>query len=139
MPYRSEFDSRLRYTMTEIWTPNGLFVTDDHPDIVRLNTAARNYHPDLSVAVNKETGGICLFLSNPDYHKGMQPVFGWDHIPHETELIARLYRTDTRKHGDKILTDAWKEADRRKEEERKPVYEAAEEAAELIEFELRER
>ena len=125
--------------MSEIWTPKGLYRTSDHPDIERMNQVAKMYDPELSVAVNPDNGDICLFSENPNYYRGKQILFGWDHVPTDDELQARLYRTDMRRHGDKILTDAWKKADEVKKESQKEVDEATTHLAEVIEFEYRER
>ena len=119
----------------EIWTPRGTYHMEDHPELILLNRFAREIDPLLSIAVNRQTGDICLFYDSPAM--GQKPVFGWQRVPSLDELQEKIYKADTWRHGDSILTDAWKHGEKVRKEAQRPVEEAREEAAERIEFEVR--
>lgn len=125
--------------MTNIWTPRGMYYIEDTRELEELTRVARQYDPNLSVGMNRQTGDICLFVKNEQAFNGLKPLYGWQRMPSADELVARLYRTDIRRHGDKILTDAWAEGEVTRKKEMEPIVEAANEAAERIEFEVRPR
>lgn len=123
--------------INEIWTPRGVYFTEAHPDLDALDKHIKLADPNLSVAVNRNTGDVCVFRDSPGY--GKVPIVGWQRIPTVDEVVQKLYEMDAWRHGDKILTGSWAAHEKQKEEEKKPYYEAIQETAERFEYELRER
>lgn len=123
--------------MTSIWTPNGEFLTNRHPDIENLNRHVKMYDDGLSVGVHEQSGDICVFKDS-EMH-GKVAICGWQRIPTIDECIKKLYEIDTFRHGDTILTDAWAKDKEIRDAAQAEVDEVASDLKERIEFELRPR
>lgn len=120
----------------KIWLP-GKGEVD--PLVWKVNLAVKEYDERLSVGRNEESGEWCVFIKMPpggDWPE-LFPVLGLG--PQEPtdpeEVLRRIYKADTVRHGTKILNELNRGNDRRmKEKYDDPADEAAMLMAEVMDY-----
>lgn len=125
---------RVKQTETRIWTPEGQVPLD----VVRAKRVIEEYDENLTLGRHALTGDWCIWLKQgPD--KPPYPVIGLGpELPDESTIRERLFRADTRIHGDKILTDMRKKNEALEAEQRKASEDATGTAAEAYEWAARD-
>lgn len=105
----------------------------------RVDTAVNEYNDRLSFDRNRDTGDWCVFMRMPSPEPPL-PLFGFgDTIPEPDEVIKQLWKSDSLRHGDKILNQIVKEQEDRKRQYEYAASQASEESAEVLEHFLRKR
>lgn len=98
--------SRVKNEDPRFWTP-----TDDNApmDVMAAQRAVQEYNENLTLGKHLLTGDWCIWIKQgPD--KPPYPVIGiGPDLPTPEALQERLYKADTRIHGDRILTNMLKE------------------------------
>lgn len=118
-------------------TPTSIWVPPSHYDKMAVNVrmAVREYDPELNFGINEANGQWCIFMER---HGERIPILGFSGIPHPDDALKRLYQSDTRRHGSKILDDMNKHNEKLRAEKKYKVDEAAGELAEAAEYAARE-
>ena len=118
-------------------TPANIWVPPSHYDkmAVDVRLAVREYDPELNFGINEANGQWCIFMER---HGERIPILGFAGIPHPDDALKRLYNSDTRRHGSKILDDLNKHNEKIQAEKKYAVDEAAGELAEVAEYGARE-
>lgn len=121
---------RVKTSDTKIWTPEA----DAPPEVVAAKRAVETYNENLTLGKHLLTGDWCIWLKQgPD--KPPYPVIGLGpQLPSPEVISDRLYRADTRIHGDKILTDMLKSNETYEREQRYASEQATSIAAEAYEW-----
>ena len=103
----------------------------------RVDAAVKDYDERLMFAKNEETGDWCIFIKMPT-PAAPYPVLGFgDNIPTVDEARQRLRSTDTMRSGEAIYRDMVRSQEKYRANLKSKTDEAAEEAAEPIEFLMR--
>lgn len=115
---------------TAIWTPEGNVPLD----VLAAQRAVTEYNENLILGKHLLTGDWCIWIKQgPD--KPPFPVIGiGPDLPTPEVLTERLYKADTRIHGDRILTDMLKANEAHEKEQRRASDEATGIAAEAYEW-----
>jgi hypothetical protein len=115
---------------TAIWTPEA----EAPLDVRSAQRAVTEYNENLTLGKHLLTGDWCIWIKQgPD--KPPFPVIGLGpDLPTPEELTERLYKADTRIHGDRILTDMLKSNAAYEKEQRRTADEASGIAAEAYEW-----
>lgn len=127
--------NRVKNTDTRIWTPE----SDADQKTLAAKRAVESYNENLVLGRHLITGDWVIFIKQgPD--KPPFPVIGiGPDLPDDpADLTERLYRADTRIHGDRILTDMMKSNEAYMKEQRAAAEEATGMAAEAYEWASRD-
>jgi hypothetical protein len=116
---------------TNIWVPPSYY----DRQVASVSTAVREYDPELSFGLNEANGQWCIFMER---NGERIPLLGFQGIPHPDDALKRLYKSDTRRHGSKILDDMNDHNEKLRQEQLAKVHEAEGELAEVVEFGARE-
>lgn len=118
-------------------TPSNIWVPPSHYDkmAVSVRVAVREYDPELNFGINEANGQWCIFMER---HGERIPILGFRGIPHPDDALKRLYKSDTRRHGSKILDEMNAHNEKLKAEADYKANEALGEVAEVAEYAARE-
>ena len=119
------------HTPTDIWVPPSFW----DKQVNAVTVAVREYDPELQFGRNEANGQWCIFMER---HGERIPILGFQGIPHPDDALKRLYQSDTRRHGSKILDEMNEHNDKLQAEKLAAVREVEGELAEVIEFGARE-
>jgi hypothetical protein len=114
-----------------IWVPPSYEYRGAHA----VSKAVHEYDPELFFGKNESNGQWCIFMER---NGERIPILGFRDIPHPDDALKRLYQSDTRRHGSKILDDLNKHNAKLKADGQHKVDEALGEVAEVVEYGARE-
>jgi hypothetical protein len=107
-------------------------------DEARIDRAVREYDERLFFARNADTWDWCVYIKMPRPEPAY-PVIGFGReLPPVDEVMRRVYRADTHKHGFQIYDEIMKSQEDYKKKFRDAADEATEESAEVVEHFLRQ-
>jgi hypothetical protein len=85
-----------------IWVPPSF----THKQAAAVDSAVREYDPNLGFGLNEQSGQWCIFLrhgSNELTAESDLPVLGFEDIPHPDDALRRLHQADALRTGHEIL------------------------------------
>lgn len=121
--------------MSSIYIPGRGEMTFDE---ARIDRAVREYDERLFFARNKDTWDWCVYIRMPR-PEPPYPVVGFGReLPPVDEVMRRVYRSDTHRHGWAIYDEIMDSQEKFKKKYRDAADEASEESAEVVEHFLRQ-
>jgi hypothetical protein len=107
-------------------------------DEARIDRAVREYDERLFFARNMDTWDWCVYIKMPRPEPAY-PVIGFGReLPPFDEVMRRVYRADSHRHGWAIYDEIMKSQEDYKKKFRDAADEATEESAEVVEHFLRQ-
>jgi hypothetical protein len=114
-----------------IWVPNSF----TYREAMVVNKVVREYDPELQFGRNESNGQWCIFMER---NGEKIPILGFQGIPHPDDAVKRLYNSDARRHGSKILDDMNKHNEKLRLAREDEINDATGQLAEAAEFGARE-
>lgn len=115
----------------QIWVPPAYL----YRGVSAVSKAVREYDPELQFGQNEANGQWCIFMERDGQRI---PVLGFRDIPHPDDALKRLYHSDARRHGSKILDEMNKHNEKIRAEQERTIQEQQGELIEVIEHGARE-
>jgi hypothetical protein len=100
--------------------------------------AVADYDPDLMLGRNNTTGEWAVLMKNGPHDGQPFPVYSLGkELPSYSEIQRKLYESDVRRHGHKIVEQIQRRTEARKKQLDTVGHEASAESAEVIEHGMR--
>lgn len=113
--------------MSEIWTPSGMV---SH-DLRAASKAVEEYAPGLSLGRDKRTGEYVVLMDRADGTPHPVLALGTE-IPSADTIKRKLYLSDTKRRGERIVREVDEANERAKRRLREATHEGAGEVAEAM-------
>lgn len=114
-----------------IWVPP----SHTYREATAVTLAVRQYDSELHFGRNEDNGQWCIFMER---NGAKIPILGFRGIPHPDDAVKRLYNSDARRHGSKILDDMNKHNEKLRAAREDEIQDATGQLAEAAEHGARE-
>lgn len=118
-------------THANIWVPPSFY----DRQVAAVSAVVREYDPELNFGKNESNGQWCIFMER----EGKRiPILGFDGIPHPDDALKRLWKSDARRHGSRILDELNKHNTELRTQHEDAIQDAQGQIAEVAEHGARE-